>query len=643
MKPLTKSQFKLGLHCIQKLRHYRAGLPSAFAENDLMRLLSEGGAAVEALQRAIEPPDWLGAAGGASVVEASCQQIRLAAAQPKPGGSRLSEVTLAHGDFLARIDLLRVFPDRIELVEIKSKSWKGSVSSGRLEGIVLKNGREVCAAWVPYLQDLAFQHELLLRWLTQHAAEIGLPSEIPVVPKLILVNAEGVATAADCLGNFRTRYEEFRGGFRARVDYDGAGVHCTELLLEVDASEPVRLMAANVQAKEKKFAGLGVVECMERMATMVRAGHWPDAMESLGRRCKQCEYRVAGPAGSGLRRCWGGGVDAIPYHILKLARLSDAQVLDAIGSGAPRDAKITHLREDQLNPSQKPQWRCANSGAREVHPEFLRDRMTRLKAPDDGPLYFLDFETARYPVPYRAGGRANELIPFQFEGHFLPGRDAALTDRVRLEGFLDLESLDPRRAFVRALSDQFGSHGPIYHWSHFERDVLEKIARSLEADPAPEPGDNGLVWECERLKDRLVDLCEIASLNLTVPETHGSYSIKRFLPVIWTDATLRNAFAPGQAPGDSNHYAHPEDPYQSLPGLPRDFLERLGPEAVASLAGEGGESDAITNGGLAMVYYHYVRLFGGHDQPEIHAQFRQYCQLDSAAMVMAYDYMRRVR
>lgn len=41
-----------------------------------------------------------------------------------------------------------------------------------------------------------------------------------------------------------------------------------------------------------------------------------------------------------------------------------------------------------------------------------------------------------------------------------------------------------------------------------------------------------------------------------------------------------------------------------------------------------------------MLAYHYVRMFGGADDPAIVSQFRQYCRLDSAAMVMVYALMR---
>ena len=60
---ITKSKFKLGLDCIQKLRHYSNGLPSTLTADNLLSLLAEGGGAVEALQRVVEPPHWVGPDG----------------------------------------------------------------------------------------------------------------------------------------------------------------------------------------------------------------------------------------------------------------------------------------------------------------------------------------------------------------------------------------------------------------------------------------------------------------------------------------------------------------------------------------------------------------------------------------------------
>jgi hypothetical protein len=50
----------------------------------------------------------------------------------------------------------------------------------------------------------------------------------------------------------------------------------------------------------------------------------------------------------------------------------------------------------------------------------------------------------------------------------------------------------------------------------------------------------------------------------------------------------------------------------------------------------------VRNGGMAMLAYHYARMFDGAGHPEIQAQLRRYCRLDSAAMVMVYGLMRDV-
>lgn len=639
MKPLSKSQFKLGLDCLQKLRHYRDGLPSTLEDNSLLRLLAEGGGAVEALQRAVEPPAWVGADGGADVAPASLTRVREALAEVRGGGTRsLYEVTILQGDRMARLDLLRLRPDGVDLVEIKSKS----VEEPALEQILHSSGRSVAAKWVPYVQDLAFQAELLRDWLAAHAAELGVAATLPITPKLLLVKKGGRATAADCLANFRTRYVAFRDRFRAEVSYAGPGLRQTDLLVELDATAAVDLLRSDAQAREPSLTGLGLRACMDRLTETLRTQRWPAPRDSLGVGCRKCEYRKEAPGGSGVQRCWGGDIAAVPHHILSLTRLSKRQLSLALESGDPLQAKLTDLNVAECTPRQQAQWRCATRGRDEFGPGLVGDPYAALEAPPGVPVYFLDFETARYPVPYRPGGRVNELIPFQFEGHRLPSREAALYERELLPGFLELGDPAPLRAIVQALRDQFGHQGPIYHWSAYERQVIDALRKDLADSSENQPGDEALIRTCDALKERLRDLCTVAQERVALVRTDGSYSIKRVLPEIWRDGALRAAFARGGAPLDPNHYEADGDPYRALPGLSREFLERIGVEGVAALTGEEAEeADAIKDGGLAMVYYHYVRLFGGHDAPEIRRQFRQYCQLDSAAMVMAYDFLRR--
>jgi hypothetical protein len=268
----------------------------------------------------------------------------------------------------------------------------------------------------------------------------------------------------------------------------------------------------------------------------------------------------------------------------------------------------------------------------------------------EGPIHFIDFETSAYPIPSRPGGHPNEHIPFQFEGHRLPDPMAGLETRVQLEGFLDLRQPEVYRDFIDALRAQVGGSGPIFHWHHFEATVLKKI-RGLLAE-SPRVGDKARMTFIDDLlgsrgaKDgRLVDLLPIAKSAFYHPAMSGSYSIKKVIPIAWSIPAIRDHFTEGhRAAGDPGHYSGATDPYDGLPAPPRPILEAVGGlEICRTIITSDEEEDgtgAVRNGGMAMLAYHYVRMFGGDEDPDIVGQFRQYCRLDSAAMVMVYALMR---
>ncbi|MFM8335705.1 MAG: hypothetical protein ACKODK_09075 [Opitutaceae bacterium] len=159
MKPISNAGFRLGLSCLQNLGHQRAGPPSTLGENSLRRLLAEGEGALDVLQRAIEQPFWVGLDDDASVIPAYLVEIKTAiAVVNRRGGCRsLYATTIAHRDFLVRIDLLRVHRDRLEVVEINPQSWAGPAPGLPLAEIVSQNGEEILSPWIACVQDLDFE------------------------------------------------------------------------------------------------------------------------------------------------------------------------------------------------------------------------------------------------------------------------------------------------------------------------------------------------------------------------------------------------------------------------------------------------------------------------------------------------------
>lgn len=637
----------------------------------MLRLLAEGGGTVEVLWRQKEPRQ-VGSVGHDDAVRESIEAIRSAVELSRKSGERvpLYEVTIAHAGFLARIDLLRVSPGRVDIVEMKAKSVVSDDVADVANKILgaIGNGktveqRTILADWVPYLQDLAFQTVLLEDWLAMHGQEVGLAPDVAIEPGLILVNKSGSGRAGDVLSNFETTYKSGRHGPRAHVSYRGAGCSDTDLLVEMKGVKAlVSRLIKEAMARDERFSGLGMRACMEAMADVVRHNRWPSEASRLSSDCKKCEFRTQGQDQSGFDECWGRPLTK--YHVLTLPNVSKDQVrfvLDQVPNPPSQDALAADVPETMAEDSrQRAAWHCLqfSDAVPIVSPDFQNEehRNTELRKGSAGfPCYFLDFECSIFPIPSQIGGHPYDFVPFQFEAHSLPCFDASLSERVRLPGFLDLEGVDPRHGFLLALREQLGAVGVVYHWSPYEATVLSALRSWLRSGVASVPTEaeeliafiDSLVGrEDGRPSGRLCDLWKVAKGAFYHPDMLGSYSIKKVMPIAWRVESIREHFGPKHhAAGDPEAYDHPEDPYLSLPQLDQSFLMAVGgPERLRELeaAIEEDSKDlprALKNGGLATLFYHYVRMFGGGDRPEIRAQFRNYCGLDSAAMLMVFRYL----
>jgi hypothetical protein len=684
--PITKSQFKLGLDCILKLRHSRpwpAGnrrdrYPTISDENDMLKLLAEGGGAVEALWQAREKgkhgPTFKEERDRIAAAQKSMDLVKAAVASVKAGTPResLYELTIIHDGFLARIDLLRVCADRLEILEMKAKSVVSSDMADRDNEILDKGLTRVLADWIPYVQDLAFQRVLLEDWLAANHKAIGFDRAVDVVPGLILVNKAAQATANDVLGKFTTIYHKTERGWSPEVTYKGGEGSQSGLLVEMQGV-PAAVSMIEADAKGSgDLEGLGIRECMTRMRNMVLLDEWPDPKDRIGAHCKKCEYRTGGGGPSGFGECWGADAATTRHHVLTLYWVEDRHVKAAIAAAEGRQPLVCDVPYDSLE-SQDPknhgkpraQMRqrqhlsvCGSGQAKVAQVQSISTPDLR-RGGDRDPCYFIDFECGMYPIPQRVGGRPYELVPFQFEGHRLPNFNAPLDQRVSLDGFLDLTSDDPSVGFVRALKEQLGDHGVVYHWHNYEVTVLRKVRQRLQ-DPsylAIAPDRDDLIAYIDRLvgpgedgRGRFCDLLDVAKKSFYHPDQEGSYSIKRVLPIVWKTEEIRLHFREGHSAKDAAAYGAEhghgnDDPYDSLPGLPPEFYERLGGADMVKLLQQRIHEDseevpeAIRNGGMAMLYYHYVRLNGGGDLLSIQKSFRDYCRLDSAAMVMVFRYM----
>ena len=565
------------------------------------------------------------------------------------GNCSISKFFRLEAHFIACLDLLRIRPDAIELVEIKSKSVEGN--DNRVDtGEILTNQGTVRSEWLANIQDLAFQRELLQRALNTMGQRSGTPIHQTVHPRLLLVNKFGTATPATMLdpANYRSEYRQEKLGIRATVEFIGKNAD-RSLLVEVPMEDMVAVLIRDAGSDVIGFKGLGIADCMQAMKGIVDSDQWPDARKSIGKTCKSCEFRVRTGLESGFDKCWENTAGCSQHHLLTTILLSEKQFAQALLDAGTK-AGVLDIAEESIKDTQRKQYESIQRSSPLVTRSFANDPMGQLFGTiPEGPVYFIDFETSAYPIPSRAGGHPNEKIPFQFEGHRIPSPTAGLETRVQLDGFLDLEQPSPHRAFIDGLKSQVGDSGPIFHWHNFENTILRKIRGVLEK--SPEPGDearmafiDALTGSVDASKGRLIDLLPIAKSAFYHPDMAGSYSIKKVVPIAWGIPAIRDHFNLGHgATGDPSHYSGTKDPYDGLPSPPRSILEAVGGiETYRTLieAEDDEGPSALRNGGMAMLAYHYVRMFGGADDPDIVSQFRKYCRLDSAAMVMVYALMR---
>jgi hypothetical protein len=135
----------------------------------------------------------------------------------------------------------------------------------------------------------------------------------------------------------------------------------------------------------------------------------------------------------------------------------------------------------------------------------------------EAPCHYLDFETYAPALPEYRGMGPFQRVPFQWSCHH-QDPDGAL----RHTEFLPLDGADPREAFARTLLATLGTRGSICVYSGFEEAVIRELAAQLPH----------LARRLLALRARLVDLLQLIRTHYYHPDFHGSFSIKRVLPVL---------------------------------------------------------------------------------------------------------------
>jgi hypothetical protein len=253
----------------------------------------------------------------------------------------------------------------------------------------------------------------------------------------------------------------------------------------------------------------------------------------------------------------------------------------------------------RLHPSRREKIEAAgHDDLRQVPDEFLNSIQHRVKqcsisgeayfdgegaaadlSPYGFPARYLDFETVMLAVPIWKGCRPYQQIPFQFSVYRVD-EDGGLEHAE----FLDLSGQDPSGAFARGLIEQCGNEGPVFVYNAaFEKTRIRELADRF-SELAP---------KLLGINSRIVDLLPIARDRYYHPSQHGSWSIKALLPAICPDLS-----------------------YSQL--------------------------DGVQDGGMAVESYKEAIAPGTTPERrfEISRQLREYCKLDTFAMVRVWRFFK---
>lgn len=616
---LSKSQFKTGLECPRRLAYAVERYPSTSQDDPYLTFLADGGFMVEAIARALYPDGKvIHTEGEQTPAQATLRMLAAADAVD------LFEAVFEHDGCSARVDLLSRRGKTIELIEIKAKSFN-SIEDGQTPFRGKRGG--IGSAWLPYLQDVAFQTQVVRG---------ALPPGFTVVPKLCVVDTArpcsdaAVHSRIELLPESKTEF----GMPRARYLGDPSALKNDHFLAFLDVSSEVAELLSNADAD-------GVEPTRKRLSKALRDGSLRQLPIDLGTHCRDCEYRnasVNADARDGFRECWGPLADASP-HVLDLYRVDLLAGRDGARLKALLNKSVAGLRDlpaeaipstSETAARQRVQIQAVRDG-KEWRGEGLRPALAALRAP----FHFVDFETSRMAAAYHPGMSPYGQVAFQFSCHTLEG-PAAL--ELPHKEWINTQDRWPNVEFAQALREAIGDDGQMLVWSDHERSALREIAEAIRAhgkgpkdladwlDPLTESHDKG---------GRTVDLYDICRKEFFHPAMGGKTSIKAVLKAIWQE----NRSLHGH-PWFKNYLREKDgkvlSPYEALPEVD------LG----------GGESRAVRDGTGAMRAYSDM-VYGLRKNDE---QYRtackdvllQYCKLDTLAMVMVWahwnsDYQHQLR
>ena len=639
-KLLTKSRFKLACECVTKL-YFTANKEYGNTQSDdsFLKSLAEGGFQIGELAKLyfekgydVETLDYEQAV---AETEKLLEQENVV----------IYEAAFRFESLFVRVDILKKTGSDVQLVEVKAKSISTTEDS-----FYKKRSRALDSGWEPYLLDVAFQ---------AHVASKAHP-ELQFKPYLMLADKEAVASVDGLNQNFLLESKNGRTRAKTKNRLSEAQLG-TQILKQIDVASEVAFINEEFKRGEKKF-----LELIQQYSLTYSKNE--RVLEGVGAKCKSCEFRIGNDLKSsglksGFEECWKEQLKlkdsdfqkSFAFEVWNSRKTDDflsenIVFMDQV-SREDLQPRSQSKETDGLNTFER-QWLQVEKVQKNDSSCFLDETgLKNIFSSFVYPLNFIDFETSMVAIPFNKGRRPYEQIAFQFSHHIV-NKDGSVEHKTeyinRKRGHF------PNFDFVRALKSALEKNkGTIFRYAVHENTVLCQIHEQLQN--SGELDKDELCSWIESITEKkgewcgprnMLDLCDMVKRYYYNPLTKGSNSIKKVLPAILNSSRfIQERYSKplyGHQFGSKNYenwawikndeQGKVIDPYKLLPAVFTDFdLEQL--ESVIT-------ENSLADGGAAMTAYARMQFT---EMTELEADrvtkaLLKYCELDTFAMVMIYEY-----
>lgn len=647
MKVLSKSRFKLGLECPNKL--YFTGkkeYANKKSDDTFLLALAKGGFQVEELAR-LHYPNGIFIDTEPHEYEKAFQLTQEALLQDNVV---IYEAAFLVDNYFIRTDILVKKGNHIRLIEVKAKSFNPND-----DNIFIGSRGGLVSNWKPYLFDLAFQKHIAKTTYPKFQFEAYFM--MADKSKTAKVNGLNQMFRVPSEGNPRTAIIKKIN----RIEEIGESV-----LSEINVDEIVNDIITN---KHKYYPNLGFEEALTSFKEYFIKGEYYNWPANFGA-CKKCEFKAAHEDKekgllSGFEYCFK---KQLQWNNDDFNKPNAMEIWNFQGKGLLETNRLfmNDLTEDDFNLTIVPD-KITSSHRRWIQVEKSKTEDNTIYLEKEGlkiemakwrfPLHFIDFETSTVALPFTSGRSPYEQVAFQFS-HHIYYQDGTIEHRS--EYINNTPGEFPNFAFVRALKSVLeNDNGTIFKFAKHENSVLNAIINQLKNSTELDKEDLILfiknitqstkesteTWVGDR---NMVDLNEIVKYYYYNPLTKGSNSIKAILPAtLKTSNYLKEKYSKtigeinvSSKNFDSNHTwlkienGEVASPYKMLPPVFEGW-DKL--ELMENLS----DIEDIADGGAALTAYAKLQFQDMTDKErnQITQGLLKYCELDTLAMVMFYEHL----